>query len=540
MSSVKNISVVNVEVLDTETSINEFCYFDKPWYRYRHLQKLCLHIFVTTLASTNNGYDGSMLNGLQVFERWNKAMSYPSGAVLGALSNGTTFGAILAYFVASWLSDKIGRKNATIAGSTITFIGSILQANSTNYAFFLITRIILGFGNGITAVSCPLLIAEISFPDMKKESEPNTTSLKYKLSAFRSTATTSYGVFWYLGALVAAWVTYGTRVMHTSYCWRIPSYMQGFFPIVQIIGTWFSPESPRYLISKGRTEEARKVIKYYHTGDSDDERSRRFVEFQIKEIQASIELDKASNLSSYVDFIKIPSFRKRLFLIVIVGIMVNLSGNGLVSYYLNLVLDSIGIKSEDMKLQINGYLMTYNFVISLVIAFTVGRFRRRTIFLLSTALMLIFYVIWTILSALNQKSNFEHKSLSNGVLAMIFLYYFGYNLALNGLCSLYITELLPYSHRAKGVNIFQFFVNALIIFNGFVNPVAMKAIEWKYYIVYCCVLAVEFIVVYFTFVETSGYTLEEASEIFNETARSESIASSDVKEVHAEVILSKV
>lgn len=540
MSSAKSISVANVKVLDTDVSINEFCYFDKPWYKYRHLQKLCLHIFVTTLASTNNGYDGSMLNGLQVFKRWNEAMSNPTGAILGALSNGTTFGAILAYLVASWLSDKIGRKKATIVGSIITFVGAILQANSTNYAFFLITRIILGFGNGITAVSCPLLIAEISFPDMKRESEPNTTTAKYKLSAFRSTATTSYGAFWYLGALVAAWVTYGTRVMDTSYCWRIPSYMQGFFPIVQIIGTWFSPESPRYLISKGRIEEARKVIRYYHTGDAVDERSNRFVELQIKEIQASIELDKASNTSSYADFIKIPSFRKRLFLIVFVGIMLNLSGNGLVSYYFNLVLESIGIKSEDRKLQINGYLMTYNFVISLVIAFTVGRFKRRIIFLLSTALMLIFYVIWTILSALNQKSNFEHKPLSNGVLAMIFLYYFGYNLALNGLCSLYVVELLPYSHRAKGVNIFQFFVNALILFNGFVNPVAMEAIDWKYYIVYCCVLGVELFVVYFTFVETHGYTLEEASEVFNETVSHESSSSSIDKVIHEEIILSKV
>lgn len=130
--------------------------------------------------------------------------------------------------------------------------------------------------------------------------------------------------------------------------------------------------------------------------------------------------------------------------------------------------------------------------------------------------MLVFYVIWTILSAINQQRNFEQKSLGNGVIAMIFFYYLAYDIGANGLPFLYITEIMPYSHRAKGMNIFTVSQNIIIIFNGFVNPIAMDAIEWKYYIVYCCILAVEVITVLFTFVETSAYTLEEVAKVFGD------------------------
>ncbi|CUM68097.1 uncharacterized protein PRCAT00005814001 [Priceomyces carsonii] len=538
-------SDINLEILKSDHSaLNESCCFEKPWYTYRHLQVLTWHIFVITLASTNYGYDGSMLNGLQVFSKWNETMSYPTGSILGALSNGTVFGTILSFFGAAWFADRIGRKYCIIIGSVITVIGSILQGVSTNYGFFMATRLIIGFGTGFSSVSAPTLIAELAFPDMHPESEEGEASLakKYKLKSYRSDCTSAYGVFWYLGATVAAWVTYGTRVIDNDYCWKIPSYLQGFFPLLQAILMWWVPESPRYLVSKGRIKQAERILRRYHTGNSFDEKANRLVEYEIKEIQAALKLDEIASKSKYSDFITIPSFRRRGFIIVFLAAMLNLSGNGLVSYYLNKVLDSIGITGEKRQLEINGALMIYNLVTAAVAALYVGKFKRRSVFLFSVALMLIFYVIWTVLSAINQKRNFEQKSLGNGVLGMIFLYYAAYNIGLNGLPYLYTTEFLPYSHRAKGQNLFQVAMNIIIIYNGFVNPVAMDSIDWKYYIVYCCTLAVELVVVYFVFIETYGNTLEEASDSIydnlqlkssrSKTNHSESFDKIDVSQEH--------
>ena len=154
---------------ERSSTINNLAYFDKPWFTYGYLQKLTWHIFIITLSSTNYGYDGSMLNGLQVFDIWNKKMSNPTGSVLGALSNGTVFGNILSFFIAGYIADSFGRKTCIAIVSSIIVLGTLLQCDSTNYGFFLSTRLIIGFGTGFSSVASPTLIAEISVPDMNEE-----------------------------------------------------------------------------------------------------------------------------------------------------------------------------------------------------------------------------------------------------------------------------------------------------------------------------------------------------------------------------------
>lgn len=482
----------------SEREFEDLLKLEKPWWNYSYLRYLHFCIFLATLTSTNNGYDGSMLNGLQSLASWRHDLNHPTGQRLGALSNGCLFGTVASFPFASWLSDKYGRKAIIMVGNTVTVIGAILQGASNSYGFFLASRVIIGLGAGIATVSSPSLISEISYP------------------TYRPTTTTFYNVCWYLGAFIAAWVTYGTRTINSSYSWKIPSYLQAAMPLCQVVLFWWVPESPRYLVAKGRFDEASAVLSKIHAGGGTDERSRKLVAFELREIQAAIELERLSKNTRYIDFLTIPSFRKRLFLTMFTGVMMQLSGNGLVSYYLNKVLDSIGITGETRQLQINGALMAYNLVIASVIASFVGRFRRRTLFLFCTSTMLLSYVIWTALSAINEKKHFADKSYANGVLAMIFLYYFAYNVGMNGLPFLYITEVLPYSHRTKGINIFQLTQQVVLVYNGYVNPIAMDAISWKYYIVYCCILACEVLIVYFFYLETSGYTLEEVARVFGD------------------------
>lgn len=276
------------------------------------------------------------------------------------------------------------------------------------------------------------------------------------------------------------------------------------------------PESPRYLINKGKVEKAEQILMKHHVGNSQAPSAIALVKFEIEEIRAALEMEKLSSHSRYLDFFKTSGNRKRLFICMFVPTIMQFSGNGLVSFYLSKVLNSIGITSETEQLEINGGLMVYNMVIAMVVAVFVSRFKRRTLFLTSTGFMLVCYVIWTIFSAINQQKDFKEKSLGKGVLAMIFLYYLSYNIGASGLPYLYLTEILPYNQRAKGINITQITTYLVMIYNGFVNPIAMDAIEWKYYIVYCCILAIEFILIFFFFPETSGYTLEEVCKVFGD------------------------
>lgn len=104
--------------------------WNAPWWRVGHLVKLSWAIFVLTLASTNNGYDGSLLNGLYAMPDFMDALGNPTGAILGAISNGMVFGVFLSLYFIPPVIDKWGRKMGVIIGNVLILIGVLLQSCS--------------------------------------------------------------------------------------------------------------------------------------------------------------------------------------------------------------------------------------------------------------------------------------------------------------------------------------------------------------------------------------------------------------------------
>lgn len=70
------------------------------------------------------------------------------------------------------------------------------------------------------------------------------------------------------------------------------------------------------------------------------------------------------------------------------------------------------------------------------------------------------------------------------VVAMIFVYNGIYNI-MQPLLYVYITEVFPFVHRAKGIAILQFSTRGSTAFNAFVNPIGLDALAWKFYLFYC-------------------------------------------------------
>lgn len=137
------------DLLDVPKEDNAFIHLDKPWYRYAYLWKLHFYIFLMTLTSTNNGYDGSMLNGFQSLKSWYKSMGNPEGQRLGALSNALSFGVLVTIPFASWTADKYGRKVCVMGGCVVMIVGSVLQGCSTNYAFSFVQDLLLALVPGL-------------------------------------------------------------------------------------------------------------------------------------------------------------------------------------------------------------------------------------------------------------------------------------------------------------------------------------------------------------------------------------------------------
>lgn len=96
------------------------------------------------------------------------------------------------------------------------------------------------------------------------------------------------GNSWYLGSIAAAWITYGTRNIPSTWSWRLPSLLQMAPSLIQLSAIWFLPESPRWLIANGRGDEAMTALAKYH-GDGEES---ELVKLEYAEIQLAIEYEK--------------------------------------------------------------------------------------------------------------------------------------------------------------------------------------------------------------------------------------------------------
>lgn len=236
----------------------------------------------------------------------------------------------------------------------------------------------------------------------------------------------------------------------------------------------------------------------------------------MAEIRESIEFERSVNeqQSSYMELFRTAANRRRAYIAATCGIFVQWAGNGVVSYYLTLVLDTIGITAVSSQALINGLLQVFNwFAAVLGGALMVDRMGRRTLFLISAIGMLCSYIAWTVLTSVFVRT--LNENAGHAVVAFIFIYYLFYDIAWTPLMPAYPVEIWQYTMRSRGVT-FSLVINyAGLILGQFVNPIAMKNLGWKYYIVFCGLLTVLVVLVYFLFPETKGRTLEEISEIFN-------------------------
>jgi MFS family permease len=170
--------------------------------------------------------------------------------------------------------------------------------------------------------------------------------------------------------------------MMNTWSWRIPSLLQGVPAALVILAVLFGlPESPRWLYSKGRIDEARHLLTIYHANGDE---SSDLVARELEEIDLTLQAEhQARGLSTRGILIKSAANRKRIALVIAVALLTIWNGQSVISYYFSPILKSIGVTSTSHQTGINGGMQIWNLIWAIAGAALADRVGRRTLWLTS-------------------------------------------------------------------------------------------------------------------------------------------------------------
>lgn len=236
------------------------------------------------------GYDTGYIAGVKAMPFWLRSAGQlgPDGKymittgqdslVTSILSVGTFVGALLAYPI----GDRYGRKIGIMIACAIFSIGVALQTASTTIPLFVVGRVFAGLGVGVASCLVPMY-----------QSECAPKWIRGGVVACYQWAIT-------IGLLVASVTVNATKDFDSANSYRIPIGIQFVWAAILVIGLAILPESPRYLLLKGREDEAWKSLSRLYSAPYDDPD----VQAEFSEIMASLEKERSFGKTTLLDCFK--------------------------------------------------------------------------------------------------------------------------------------------------------------------------------------------------------------------------------------------
>jgi len=252
------------------------------------------------------------------------------GAIVSTYSGGQGIGNLSG----GYLGDKLGRKKTIWLASGLALIGAILQTAAINVSMFLVGRILAGFAIGLVYAVSSIYNAEIAPPNIRGL----TVGLQTQLISIGYASSNWIGVFGSFAKGNAAW--------------RIPLGLQCLPAVVLIIGLFWLPESPRWLIQHGHYEQAHKVIEKLHSDIGVD---ADFCEREFDQIKQQIDYEREVTIKSWWTLFTKPSYRRRLILGIGLQVFLQTTGVNVVNYYQTNLFRGVGIQGRNVLWVSAGY-----------------------------------------------------------------------------------------------------------------------------------------------------------------------------------------
>ncbi|CAG8887263.1 unnamed protein product [Penicillium egyptiacum] len=463
-----------------------------PW--SVQMRKLYLFLTVAYLCSALNGFDGSLMGALLPIEQFRKTFgSGLVGAKASLIQGMYTIGGVSALPFVGIILDSWGRRSGMFLGSCSVILGTILGGTANHMDQLLASRFFLGWGYSLASAAAPAYVVEMSHP------------------AYRDILTGLYNCQYFVGAIAAAGACRGCLKYQSSLAWRIPIWCQLISSSMVVLSVWFIPESPRWLYSHGRREEAWDVITKYHGEGS---RDNAYVHLQVREYEEAINLEGSDKKAwDFRSLVKTKAARWRLLCVGIASFMSQWAQAGVTTYYIGGLLASAGITDTAQVLNVN----LGNTILSAGLAYLGSylgpKIRRRPMMLGASVACTICFACFSATTGVY--TNTKNAGAATASIVFIFLIGACFSFGWTPLQAMYAVECLSYETRAKGMAMYSVFTNIALLVNQFGVGNAIDVIGWHTYIILAGWNIVQGVFIFFFAVETNNRTLEELTEIFD-------------------------
>jgi sugar porter (SP) family MFS transporter len=416
------------------------------------------------------GYDTGVISGAILFVKTQFSLSSTMEEIVVSV---VLIGAVLGAIMGGALTDRFGRRKMIILAGVIFTISAIGTALAPTVAWLIGARVVSGIAIGIASFISPMYIAELV-----------PAKVRGSLVAVNMLAITT-------GIVVAYLVDYAFSSVEG---WRYMFGLAALPSIALVIGMWRLPDSPRWLISKSKVEQARKILRRARTASD--------VTPEIDEIQKSLEKQGVGGLKGLLE----PSLRMPLIVGLGLAIFQQITGINTVIYYAPTIFKFAGIAATGPAILAGAALTMVMWVFHVLAIFLLDRVGRRPLLLVGVAGQIVGLAILGSAFHFQQLASFQSYVAIGGLVIYVACFAFG----LGPIFWLMISEIYPLKVRGtamSAVTVTNWALNLVVAvtFLSLVGVLGHAGTFWLYGVV----AIGAWIFFYLLVPETKGKTLEE-------------------------------
>ncbi len=428
---------------------------------------------VAALGGLLFGFDTAVISGTINFIQPYFGLSE---AGLGWTVSSLLFGCMAGVFAAGKAGDRYGRKKVLMMAALLFFTSAIGSASAHSLYFFLVARILGGVAVGVASILSPMYIAELS------------------PARYRGVLVSLNQLAIVVGILVAFFSNYllvGTGENN----WRWMLLVMAAPAVLLFFSLFLVPESPRWLVARGRNTEALNVlIKTL---------GKELAPTELIEIEQTLKNQKESTFSELLE----PKVRPLFFISIILAIFQQITGINTIMYYAPKIFADIGQSNDSALLQtilIGGT----NLIFTLVAIFFIDRSGRKLLIIIGSSGMMLMLTGLSILYYTNHASGIQ-------VLVFILGYIAFFAASLGPTIWVVAAELFPNRLRSKGMSIAIIFLWIACTIVTIAFPVMLEKLSGgTTFLVFALICLANLLYVVKYVPETKGKTLEELEKQF--------------------------